>query len=61
MKKHFPSILTAVIVILYIFFPDFLPGPLDDLAVAIIGAIINTRLAAKNSEAKNSEDSENTI
>lgn len=61
MKKHFPSILTAVIVILYIFFPDFLPGPLDDIAVAIIGAIINTRLAAKNSAAKNSEDSENTI
>ena len=50
MKKYFPSILTAVIVILYIFFPDFLPGPLDDVAVAIIGVIISNRLAAKNKE-----------
>ena len=58
MKKHFPSILTAVIVILYIFFPDFLPGPLDDIAVTIIGVIINNRLAAKSvaeNSAKNND------
>ena len=49
--KKITSIITAVIVVLYIFFPDLLPGPLDDIAVALIGALINKKLLT-NGEVK---------
>lgn len=47
MNKWMKAVL-AVLVLMYAVSPDPMPGPIDDLLIALIGWVVSSKLSAKN-------------